>query len=380
MTTQTPAQRLVQEAREAAELRSYQTHPDVVALKVERIRTIVDRLIWGAVILGLAFTAVNVQRFAAGDAETWSLEWFSAWLLDPMVSLVVVGILLAESVTSRWQVRTGRWVRIAKWGSLGATYVMNTWESWAAVLTASGAQGWDDVVLHSVPPLLVLAAAEAITDLRDKLTEAVRAAARSAAERIAAERAVEQSAHGGEQHRDAQPVTLTDAAPITAQPVSAPAVVSTASVSTASVSTAPLTASVPLTEQAKAAAAAMLDVPITDLVFENGQLDAAVEVVPAAPAADRRPLHLVAPLSHDADADAAPTVSQQASVVETTDETDPGTLMRAFWDREVEAGRVPTGADLARAAQPHYVSPATGRRRRAAWEAELVGSTAGGGL
>jgi hypothetical protein len=376
MTTQTPAQtpaqRLVQEAREAAELRSYQTHPDVVALKVERIRTIVDRLIWGAVILGLAFTAVNVQQFAAGDADKGTLEWFAAWLLDPMVSLVVVGILLAESVTSRWQVRTGRWVRIAKWGSLGATYVMNTWESWAVVLTTEGAQGWDAVVLHSVPPLLVLAAAEAITDLRDKLTEAVRAAAHSAAERIAAERADEQTAHDSER-RDAQPEALTDAAPITAQPVSAPTVVSTAPVS------APLVPPAPLTEQEKATAAALLDVPITDLVFEDGQLvDAAAEVVPTAPAADRRPLHLVAPLSHDADTDAVPAASQQASVVETTDETDPETLMRAFWDREVGAGRVPTGADLARAAQPHYVSSATGRRRRATWEAELVGATAGG--
>ncbi len=43
---------------------------------------------------------------------------------------------------------------------------MNTWASYAAGSLAA-------IVLHSVPPLVVFAAAEAITDLRDKMTEAV---------------------------------------------------------------------------------------------------------------------------------------------------------------------------------------------------------------
>lgn len=44
--------------------------------------------------------------------------------------------------------------------------------------------------------------------------------------------------------------------------------------------------------------------------------------------------------------------------------------MRRFWDREVAGGRVPTGAELSRAAG---VPPATGlgRRKRREWEAEL---------
>ncbi len=371
MKAATNAQALIEQAREAALVRSYQTDPDVVALKVEKIRTACDRLIWAAIILGLAFTMINVQQFAAAGAEAWTLKWLAAWLLDPMVSLVVIAIVLAESVTSRWQIKCGGWVTKAKWFALGATFVMNVWESVLKVIVTEGAEGVDQVVLHSVPPVLVLMAAEAGPVLRDRLTAAVLKAADNAAARVAAERATEQSAHDSER-RDAQPVPLTDAAPITAQPVSAPTVVSTAPVS------APLTVPAPLTEQEKATAAAMLDVPITDLVFEDGQLvDDVVEVDPTAPVADRRPLHLVAPLSHDAATDAAATVSHQASVVETTDETDPDTRMRAFWDREVEAGRVPTGADLARVAGGK-VSPATARRRRATWEAELVGATAGG--
>ena len=161
----TRGQALAREAAEAAELRNWQAHPDVIALRVERVRGQVDRLCWTGITLGLAFTMANVQHFAAAGAPVWSLPWLTAWLLDPTVSLVLLAILRAEQVTARYQVHTGWWVRWAKWLTLAATYVMNTWSSYAAG-SLSG------VVLHSVPPLVVFAAAEAITEIRDKLTEA----------------------------------------------------------------------------------------------------------------------------------------------------------------------------------------------------------------
>ncbi|MBB3053096.1 hypothetical protein FHS23_004139 [Prauserella isguenensis] len=164
---------LVRDAADAAELRAHQTDPDVVALRVERVRTQVDRLCWAGIVLGLAFTMTNVQSFAAGDAGAWSLPWLAAWLLDPTVSLVLLAILRAEQVTARYQIATGPWVRRAKWFTLSATYVMNTWEAYANGSPAG-------IVLHSVPPLLVFVAAEAVTDLRDKLTDAVNAAVREA--------------------------------------------------------------------------------------------------------------------------------------------------------------------------------------------------------
>jgi hypothetical protein len=171
----TRAQRLTQEAAQAAEVRAYQTHPDVVALRIEHVRSQVDRTCWAGIVLGLAFTMTNVQVFAAAGAPAWSLPWLAAWLLDPTVSLVLLAILRAEQVTARYQVPTGRWVRGAKWFTLAATYVMNTWSSWAAGSAAG-------VVLHSVPPLLVFVAAEAVTDLRDKLTDAVTAAVKAVPE------------------------------------------------------------------------------------------------------------------------------------------------------------------------------------------------------
>ncbi|MFD4250014.1 hypothetical protein ACFWQL_09780 [Amycolatopsis thermoflava] len=172
----TRAQRLARDAAEAAEVRAYQTHPDVIALQVERVRKQVDRLCWTGIALGLAFTMANVQHFAAAGSAPWSTPWLIAWLLDPTVSLVLLAILRAEQVTSRYQVRTGRWVRCAKWLTLAATYVMNTWSSYAAGSVSA-------VVLHSVPPLVVFAAAEAVTDLRDKLTEAASVAFTEASER-----------------------------------------------------------------------------------------------------------------------------------------------------------------------------------------------------
>jgi hypothetical protein len=173
----TSGQRLAQDAAEAAEVRAYQTHPDVVALRVERVRGQVDRLCWAGIACGLTFTMTNVQTFAAAASMAWSLPWLAAWLLDPTVSVVLLAILRAEQMTARYQVRTGSWVRRAKWFTLAATYVMNTWSSYAAGSLAG-------IVLHSVPPLVVFVAAEAVTDLRDKLTEAVNAAFTEAARRV----------------------------------------------------------------------------------------------------------------------------------------------------------------------------------------------------
>jgi hypothetical protein len=168
--------KLRQDAHAAAEIRALQTHPDVVALRVEKVRKQVDRMMWAGIWLGLAYTMVNVQQFAAAGAVVWSLPWLSAWLFDPMVSVVLVAVLRAEQITARYQVemRTdtiGPWVRRTKVFAFLATYVMNTWQSWAALHVAG-------IVLHSVPPVLVYLAAETGPILRDRLTEAVLSAAR----------------------------------------------------------------------------------------------------------------------------------------------------------------------------------------------------------
>jgi hypothetical protein len=88
-----------------------------------------------------------------------------------MVSLALIAILLGEQTANHWGVRIGPWARYVRWGLLAATYSMNTWQSWADKDPAA-------ILLHSVPPLLVVLAAEAVTDLRESLNRAVGVASR----------------------------------------------------------------------------------------------------------------------------------------------------------------------------------------------------------
>lgn len=162
--------RLAAEAADGARVRALTTHPDVIALRVEKVRTQVDALLWAGIVLGLAFTMVNVQAFAAAGAAPFTSAWWVAWLLDPMVSLVLLAVLRAEQVTARYQVPLPAWGRITKWLTFAATYLMNTWTSWGL---ADKPLSWSGVVLHSVPPLVVFATAETGPGLRDRLTEAV---------------------------------------------------------------------------------------------------------------------------------------------------------------------------------------------------------------
>ncbi|MCD2191602.1 hypothetical protein LN037_31190, partial [Actinomycetospora sp. SF1] len=165
--------------------------PAVVAGKVARIQAQIDRWALVAILLGLAFTMVNVQTFAAAGAAMWTLPWLAAWLLDPMVSILLLVVVRAEQVTARWQVRMAWQVTATKWVAFAATYVMNTWSS-----IDEGV--WSDIVLHSVPPVFVLIGAEVLPKLREGLTEAVlkaRAYATTA------------SADGAEQPLDLPPLT-----------------------------------------------------------------------------------------------------------------------------------------------------------------------------
>lgn len=172
----TAAEKLAQAAQAAAEVRAYDTNPDVIAYKVERMRARVDRLMWAGIIAGLAFTAANVQQFAAAGADPWSIPWAVAWLLDPTVSLILLGTLLGEQVIARHQIKAGPWIRRTKWTALILTYLMNTWQSYAAIDPAA-------ILLHSVPPMVVFAAAEAITTLKHQITDAVHRAYEQAAVR-----------------------------------------------------------------------------------------------------------------------------------------------------------------------------------------------------
>lgn len=170
----TKADQLKRRAEAAADVRRYDTDPDVIAYRLERRSTLGTGLIWAGIVLGLAFTVPNVQQFVAGDADQWSITWTTAWLLDVMVSLPLIGVLILEQATTKHSIQLGPWARVLKWGSLSATYAMNTWHSWS-LLDAPG------ILVHSVPPLMVFVCAEVLPDGRDRITRAVAKAIRKSA-------------------------------------------------------------------------------------------------------------------------------------------------------------------------------------------------------
>lgn len=173
----TKAAKLAQAATAAAEVRAHQTNPDVAALAIERVRTIVTALIWCGVITFLAFTAVNVQQFYAAGSHGHSPAWWVAWVVDPSIAMFLIAMLIAEQVLSRYQVESGGWVRGLKWGAFAATYAMNTWSAWASLDVSA-------IVKHSIPPLLVVLAAEAVTQARHGLSKAIQIAHDQARQRL----------------------------------------------------------------------------------------------------------------------------------------------------------------------------------------------------
>lgn len=168
---------LLRRAERAARRRTYDTDPAVIALAVDEARVVIERTMWVGIVLGMVFTTASVQEWGAQAAPAWSIGWLAAWLLAPLVEVPLLAILRGEQVAARYGVRPGTWVRRARWTLLGAAYLMNSWGPWAGVFASNGADGWAKVLLHSIPPLAVLIAAEALTDLRDMLTSAIASAA-----------------------------------------------------------------------------------------------------------------------------------------------------------------------------------------------------------
>ncbi|MFG1654905.1 hypothetical protein ACGFIY_00050 [Micromonospora chersina] len=169
-------QRWTARPAEARHLRRLLLDADVRAVRLMRQRARWSAMAWSALVFALAFTMVNVQRFAAGHAEPWSPMWVVAWLVDPAFSILLVGLLIACGHLSavRRQV-TEPIVKRVEYGLLGATTAMNV----APELTHRFPGGLPEqvasVVLHLLVPLLAFAAASVITLIQDHFSAAIAA-------------------------------------------------------------------------------------------------------------------------------------------------------------------------------------------------------------
>ncbi|MBL1117130.1 hypothetical protein JK364_32805 [Streptomyces sp. 110] len=125
-------------------------------------------------VVALAFTATNVTMFAIQHEVS---PWI-AWLLDPMVAVALGAVLIVDGRLSEYGVNPSGWASVLRWFAGLGTWVMNCWGSLWPEGAAFGVPRQVDpagLVLHSIPPVLLIVLAEAITHYRrailDKIAE-----------------------------------------------------------------------------------------------------------------------------------------------------------------------------------------------------------------
>ncbi|MFE3215195.1 hypothetical protein [Streptomyces antimycoticus] len=116
-------------------------------------------------VVALAFTATNVTMFAIQHEVS---PWI-AWLLDPMVAVALGAVLIVDGRLSEYGVTPSGWASGLRWFAGLGTWVMNCWGSLWPEGSAFGVPRQVDpagLVLHSIPPVLLIVLAEAITHYR----------------------------------------------------------------------------------------------------------------------------------------------------------------------------------------------------------------------
>lgn len=109
---------------------------------------------------GLIFTAVNVTLFAIDHHTHPGI----AWMLDPLVSLALLGVLFIDGKLAAHGYKPNGWPFVLRWFAGLSTWLMNCW---ASLYPDGKFTGWPDhadpagLLLHSVIPFLVILLAEA---------------------------------------------------------------------------------------------------------------------------------------------------------------------------------------------------------------------------
>ncbi|MEU2743879.1 extensin [Streptomyces sp. NPDC007095] len=127
------------------------------------------RVLCAVGVLALAFTTVNVTRFATGRDVPLPI----AILLDPMIGTALAGVLYVDARLASWGIDPPGWSTTLRWGAGCTAALMNSWES----LWPDGQIGWPRqadpaaVLLHLTPALLLIALTETIAAYRRCVTD-----------------------------------------------------------------------------------------------------------------------------------------------------------------------------------------------------------------
>ncbi|TMR12387.1 conjugal transfer protein TraI [Nonomuraea turkmeniaca] len=115
-------------AHETARLHRLGRDPEMRAWQAARMRRILTTALMVALTLALAWSTAGVQQFAAEGAEPWSPGWIFAWLVEPFMSIALLGIVGARAYlgTQGQPLDHPKLIRI-EYLFLGLTLGMNAW-------------------------------------------------------------------------------------------------------------------------------------------------------------------------------------------------------------------------------------------------------------
>ncbi|MFE2091842.1 hypothetical protein [Streptomyces sp. NPDC059460] len=123
-------------------------------------------------VVALSFTATNVTLFAIDH----HISVWIAWLLDPMVAVALGAVLIVDGRLSEHGVQPSGWATGLRWFAGLGTWLMNCWASlWPAGSSFGVPRQIDPagLVLHSIPPVLLIVLAEAITFYRRAILDRI---------------------------------------------------------------------------------------------------------------------------------------------------------------------------------------------------------------
>ncbi|MFJ8717978.1 hypothetical protein ACIRD9_33220 [Streptomyces violaceus] len=146
--------------------------PAVQIAALQALQSNLTRVLVTVAVVALAFTATNVTLFAIDHHIS---PWI-AWLLDPMVAVALGAVLIVDGRLSEHGVHPSGWASGLRWFAGLGTWLMNCWGSLWPAGTAFGIPRQVDpagLVLHSIPPVLLIVLAEAITHYRRAILDRI---------------------------------------------------------------------------------------------------------------------------------------------------------------------------------------------------------------
>ncbi|MEU8462666.1 hypothetical protein [Streptomyces sp. NPDC029003] len=135
---------------------------------LEGLLSRLTRVLVAVAVVALVFTASNVTTFAIDHHVS---PWI-AWLLDPMVAVALGTVLIFDGYLSEYGLYPSGWAAGLRWFAGLGTWVMNCWTSLWPVGSSFGIPRQVEpagLVLHSIPPALLIVLAEAINHYRHQI-------------------------------------------------------------------------------------------------------------------------------------------------------------------------------------------------------------------